>query len=100
MTGDELGYGTFELCAPGLFDGTQVAAIASGVLGRRIEATETPPDQSTAALPPGPVGDGIRRMVAHYDRYGLPGGNPLVLRAILGREPRTLTDYFRELASQ
>jgi hypothetical protein len=37
-------------------------------------------------------------MMIHYDRHGLPGGNPLVLRAILGREPRTLTDYFRELA--
>jgi hypothetical protein len=36
-------------------------------------------------------------MIAHYDRYGLPGGNPLVLRAILGREPRTLIDYLREL---
>ena len=42
---------------------------------------------------------GMRRMMAHYDKHGLPGGNPLVLRSILGREPRSLKDYFRELAS-
>jgi hypothetical protein len=38
--------------------------------------------------------------MAHYDRYGLPGGHPLVLRTILGREPRSLKEYFRELASR
>ena len=42
----------------------------------------------------------MSKMIAHYDRYGLPGGNPLVLRAILGREPRTLSKYLHELASQ
>ena len=41
----------------------------------------------------------MTRMMAHYDKHGLPGGNPLVLRSILGREPRSLKDYFRELAS-
>ena len=39
-------------------------------------------------------------MILHYDRYGLPGGNPLVLEAIVWREPRTLGDYFRELHTQ
>lgn len=37
-------------------------------------------------------------MMAHYDEHGFPGGNALVLRAILGREPRTLEQYFRDLA--
>lgn len=37
-------------------------------------------------------------MMAHYDEHGFPGGNALVLRAILGREPRTLQGHFRELA--
>jgi hypothetical protein len=36
-------------------------------------------------------------MFAHYDRVGLRA-NPLVLRAILGREPRSLADFFQELA--
>jgi len=37
-------------------------------------------------------------MMAHYDQHGFAGGNGLVLAAILGREPRTLLNYFRELA--
>ncbi|MGO8939241.1 MAG: NmrA family NAD(P)-binding protein [Mycobacterium sp.] len=40
-----------------------------------------------------------RNGAAHYDRHGLPGGNALVLRAILGPEPRSLRDYFAELAA-
>lgn len=100
MTSDKLGYGTFELCASGLFDGTQVAAIASNVLGRRIEAIETSPNLNASGLPDGLVRNGISRMIAHYNRYGLAGGNPLVLRAILGREPHTLADYFHQLAAE
>lgn len=57
-------------------------------------------DEFAARLPAGPFRDGMTRMMAHYDRHGLPGGNPLVLRAILGREPRTLELYFRELAAR
>jgi hypothetical protein len=32
-----------------------------------------------------------------YDHHGLMG-NSLILRAILGREPRTLRDYLEELS--
>lgn len=99
MTGDELSYGTFELCAPGMEDSHDTAAILSEVLGRPITAVQIPLDQFASRLPDGSFRDGMRRMMAHYDRHGLPGGNPLVLRSILGREPRSLTDYFRELAS-
>jgi hypothetical protein len=67
-------------------------------VGRPITAVQTPLDEFAAQPPEGPRRDGFQRMMVHYDRHGLPGGNPLVLRAILGREPRTLTDYFRELA--
>jgi hypothetical protein len=44
--------------------------------------------------------DGLTRMMEHYDEHGFPGGNALVLRAILGREPRSLAQYFHELATQ
>lgn len=100
MTGAELSYGTFELCAPGMQDTHQTAALLSEVLGRPIAAVQIPLDQYSARLPEGSFRDGMTRMMAHYDRHGLPGGNPLVLRAILRREPRTLRDYFRELASR
>jgi hypothetical protein len=42
----------------------------------------------------------MQKMYAHYDRYGFPGGNALVLRTILGRDPRPLQQYFYELASR
>lgn len=99
MTGNELSYGTFELCAPGMLDSYDTAAILSEVLGRPIAAVQIPLNQFASQLPEGPFRDGMTRMMAHYDRHGLPGGNALTLRAILGREPRSLKDYFAELAS-
>jgi uncharacterized protein YbjT (DUF2867 family) len=99
MTGGELSYGTFELCAPGMQDSHETAAILSEVLGRPITAVQTSLDQFAAQLPQGPFRDGMTRMMAHYDRHGLPGGNAVALRAILGREPRSLRDYFAELAA-
>ena len=99
MTGDELSYGTFELSAPGMQDTYETAEIVSEVLGRTVTAVQIPLDQFASQLPEGHFRDGMRRMMAHYDKHGLPGGNPLVLRSILGREPRSLKDYFRELAS-
>ncbi len=100
MTGDELSYGTFELCAPGMQDTYDTAAILSEVLGRPISAVQTSLEQFASRLPEGPFRAGMSRMMAHYDRHGLPGGNSVVLRAILGREPRLLRDYFEELASR
>lgn len=100
MTDDELSYGTFELCAPGMQDTLETAEILTEVLGRKITAVQTALDQFAAQLPEGPFRDGMTRMMAHYDRHGLVGGNAVVLRAILGREPRSLKDYFVELASR
>ncbi len=54
----------------------------------------------TAHLPEGPLREGLSAMNPDYDRYGFPGGNALVLRAILEREPRTLNQYIYELASR
>jgi uncharacterized protein YbjT (DUF2867 family) len=100
MTGLELSYGTFELSTPGNFDSYEAADILSEVLGRPITASRLPAEQFTSKMPEGPFRDGMTRMLAHYDRHGLPGGNALVLRAILGREPRSLKDYFHELVSR
>ena len=100
MTGDELSYGTFELCAPGMQDSHETAELISEILGRPINAVQIPLDQFASQLPEGAFRDGMRRMMGHYDKHGLPGGNPLVLRSILGREPRSLKDYFRELSAR
>lgn len=37
--------------------------------------------------------DAYSRMCAHYDAHGFPGGNPLVLQALLGRAPTTYPDF-------
>lgn len=102
FTGDTLAYGTFELCASGMVNRAEIAALMSEALGRTIEAVTVPFDEwaEAAHLPPGPVRDGLKIMDADYDQYGFPGGNALVLRAILGREPRTLRQYLQELAGQ
>ncbi|MCC5636615.1 NmrA family NAD(P)-binding protein [Nostoc sp. CHAB 5844] len=102
LTGDKLGYGTFELCAPGMVNRVELVAIMSEVIGRTIEAGEPPFDEwaQVAHIPEGSTREGLRKIYADYDQYGFPGGNALVLRAILGREPRTLRQYIQELANR
>ncbi|TGS08807.1 NmrA/HSCARG family protein [Mesorhizobium sp. M2E.F.Ca.ET.209.01.1.1] len=90
LTEDRLLFGTFELCAPGQLDRHEVVALMSDVLGRKIGERRDP-----GVL--GDVSQGLRAMFAHYDHHGLLG-NPLTLRAILGREPRLLRAYLEELA--
>lgn len=96
LTGDELGHGTFELAAPGMVDRTELAALIGSAIGRPVDAGEVGAEEFAARIPSGPMRDGLMRMNAEYDRHGFPGGNALVLRAILGREPRTLADFIAE----
>jgi len=98
LTDDRLSYGTFELCAPGMYSPTDLASLMSDVMGRSVKAGEISPVEWGQGLPRGPFGEGLAKMMDHYDHYGLPGGNDLVLRAVLGHEPRTLVHYFREVA--
>jgi uncharacterized protein YbjT (DUF2867 family) len=102
LAGDRLGYGTFELCAPGMVDRMELAAMMSEAVGRTIEAGESPFDEwaQAAKMPEGSRREGMKTMYADYNQYGFPGGNALVLRSILGREPRTLRQYIHELASR
>lgn len=92
LTEDRLAYGTFELCAFGILSRYEVAALLSEVLKRTI---------GVGTLDRGSLGEVPSDMVAmfeHYDQHGLLG-SPLSLRAILGREPRTLRAYFEELVA-
>lgn len=93
LSDDRLLFGTFELCAEGWLDRHDVAALIGQVLGREIKAVRTDPATLGEAMRP------MQPMFAHYDRVGLRG-NPLTLRAILGREPRTLREFLAELAGQ
>lgn len=102
LTDDKLGYGTFELCAPGMVNRVELAVIIGEAIGQTVEAGEPTFDEwaQAAHIPDGSTREGLRKMYANYDQYGFPGGNALVLRAILGREPRTLRQYIQELANR
>ncbi|MBV8098728.1 MAG: NmrA family NAD(P)-binding protein [Verrucomicrobia bacterium] len=93
LTEDELVYGTFELCSEGYLNRKEVAAIISDLLGRPIKAEKLDPkvlgnEGQAAAMKP---------MFEWYDHHSLRG-NPLILRTILGDEPRTLKGFISELA--
>jgi uncharacterized protein YbjT (DUF2867 family) len=90
LTEERLLDGTFELCAEGNLNRRDVAALISEVLGRSIRAEK---HQASLDSEPSPM----QRMFDWYDSHGLLG-NALTLRAILGREPRTLRAYFEQLA--
>ncbi|MEO7124251.1 MAG: NmrA family NAD(P)-binding protein [Lacisediminihabitans sp.] len=90
---ERLSYGTFELAAGGMIDRVQLAELFSATSGISITAQDLPAGALPASLP-----EGLRTMFAEYDRHGFHGGNSLVLRSILGREPRSLEDYVAELA--
>ena len=88
---DRLTNGTFELCASGDLNRLDIVSLLAEVLGREVKARRIDP----ATLPPEAAA--LRPMFDHYDRYGLVG-SPFTLSAILGREARSLRNYFEELA--
>jgi len=102
LTSERLDFGSFELCAPGLFNRLEIAAMAGDALGRPVSAAELSFEDWVARARP-PYDDEQLRLLskvhAHYAAHGL-GGNALTLTAILGRTPRTLPQYIRALASR
>ena len=102
LTSDRLDYGTFELCAGGMLNRIELAALMSEAAGRKIEATQISFEEfaTQSKIPEGPLREGLRKMYEDYDQFGFPGGNDLVLRAVLEREPRTLRAYLGELAGK
>jgi uncharacterized protein YbjT (DUF2867 family) len=94
LTEDRLLHGTFELCAEGDLNRRELAALMSEVFGVPIKAVRAEPPKAPADQPRSPMS----RMFDYYDKHGL-FGNALTLRAILGREPRTLRAYLGELAA-
>jgi uncharacterized protein YbjT (DUF2867 family) len=102
MVGDGLNYGTFELSFGGMYTRVEVAAMISEALGHAVEAEDISFEDWTAGakIPDGPLKNGLKAMYANYDKHGFKGGNDMVLRTLLKREPRTLQQYFREMASR
>jgi len=90
LTEDRLLYGTLELCAEGNLNRNDLAALMSEVIGRAVAPV-------TVKLPvQGGPSTELKHMFAWYDKHALLG-NATTLRAVLGREPRTLRTYLQEL---
>ncbi len=95
---DDLVNGTFELAAGRMISRTELAALMSRYAGREVTAVDIDPAAALAGMPAGFERDGLTAMFNNYTANGLHGGNNLVLRSILGRMPRSLDDFFAELA--
>jgi uncharacterized protein YbjT (DUF2867 family) len=94
---DRLLYGTFELCAEGWLNRNEMTAIMGEILGRPIKAERVNPKMAAAGA--GPGASALEKMFDWYDHRGLLG-NALTLRAVLGREPRTLRAFLEELSTE
>jgi uncharacterized protein YbjT (DUF2867 family) len=102
LTEDGLAYGVFELSTAGMITREDIVRMMSAALGRLVTTRTQPIEEWNAEnMPPDPA---LRAAFAgidrFYSRYGLPGGNDLVLRAILSREPRTMAAYIAELVAE
>lgn len=95
---DELVNGTFELAAGAMITRTELAQTISRHAGRDVTAVDLNPADALAEMPDGYQRDGLTDMFADYTAHGFHGGNNLVLRTILGRAPRSLDNFFAELA--
>ncbi len=91
--------GTFELAAGGMVTRTEIAAMMSRYAGRTVLARDTAPAAALGEMPAGEMRDGLTAMFDDYTAHGFHGGNNLVLRTILGRDPRTIEGYLAELAN-
>jgi uncharacterized protein YbjT (DUF2867 family) len=102
LTEDGLKNGIFDLSAAGTVSREDIVRMMSDALGREITTRTQPVEEWNAEnMPEIPfLRDAFAGIDRFYSRYGFPGGNDLVLRTILGREPRTIRAYIAELAQQ
>lgn len=101
LTEDGLENGIFDLSAAGTLSRDDIVAMMSRSLGREITTRNQPIDEwNEENMPPDQgLRDAFAGIDRFYSRYGFPGGNDLVLRTILGREPRTMAAYIAELVA-
>lgn len=102
LTSDKLAYGSFELCDEAALSREDIAAVMSDVLERPVAPAAPEFDEWAAMV--GLTNDrqyrqSLAAVHRHYADHGAPA-NTRVLRAILGREPRSLRRYLEELAAE
>lgn len=99
FTEERLAFATLELAA-GMYSRNDIAAAMSEELGRSVEAAECSFEEWAGKVRLPYNEDQMRALAGvyhHYGAYGL-GGNSLTLTAALGRSPRSLRRYIRDLA--
>jgi uncharacterized protein YbjT (DUF2867 family) len=100
LTEDRLDYGSFELCADGRHTRQEIGAMVARALGRPVQVVQMGFGE-WAQLAGLPLDEREKEMLAAIHSYlGAHGmsGNSLTLRAILGREPRSMQQFVDELA--
>ncbi|MDE0779481.1 MAG: NmrA family NAD(P)-binding protein [Alphaproteobacteria bacterium] len=89
--------GSFEMCSSSPLSHAEMAKVFADVTGRDIRAEQGDIDIWEAAARKRGQDDysieGFVKMCAHYDAYGLPGGNGKVLGMILGRIPNDYSAF-------
>lgn len=102
LTEQRLVGGVFDLSADGVISRDDIVEMMSKALGRPITTRDQPIDewneQNMPAIPW--LREAFAGIGRFYTSYGFPGGNDLVLRTILGREPRTMEAYINELVAE
>ena len=98
MTRPEQAGGTYELCGTDTpLTPEDIAKIMSKNQQRQIEARVMPVDEYIQRPPfDGYNAAQLKRLRAYFrflDTFGMPAGNPNVLRMLLGRAPTTFGDY-------
>lgn len=100
LASDRLAHATLELCSEGAYNRHDIAAMMSQFMGSTVRAEmqsiqhwalQARPDYDAGQL------EQLQNVFDYFSRQGL-NGNALTLRAVLGREPRSLRDYVAELA--
>lgn len=95
---------TFELAGPDSLTTAEMAAILAEAWGRLVRAEKRPLEDWAAwakghGWTPWSI-EAYQKMCRHYDAHGYPGGNPLVLRAILGRPPSDYRSFAKRFVGE
>nr|WP_269747247.1 NmrA family NAD(P)-binding protein [Sphingobium sp. TCM1] len=99
MTDPCLRGGIYELCSNDILTGTQMAALLSDAMGRKVEAGKQDAAEWSAAMratgAPAWTVETVAGMCAYHDAHGYDGGNGFVLEAIIGRKATRYAEFAR-----
>ena len=96
FTTDDLVNGTFELAAGGMVTRSELAALMTRYAGRQVAAQDGDPPSPCAACPMRPRGTACSQCSPTTPPTGSTAATAWL--SALGRTPRSLNDFFAELA--